>query len=106
MPCLLTGQAKLASVPSGGGGGGGAAAPAGGADAGGKSKFTAFYSTGCTQCCPASSMHGRPCLKLTYVTRSTEMRNKSGHVKSGKSTSKSIGDGFALKYWLSCLREF
>ena len=33
-----------------------------------------------------------------YVTRSTEMRNKSGHVKSGKSTSKSIGDGFALKY--------
>ena len=33
-----------------------------------------------------------------YVTRSTEMRNKSGHVKSGKSTSKSIGDGFALTY--------
>ena len=29
----------------------------------------------------------------TFVTRSTEMRNKSGHVKSGKSTSKSIGDG-------------
>ena len=34
---------------------------------------------------------------MTYVTRSTEMRNKSGHVKSGKSTSKSIGDGFVLK---------
>ena len=65
MPCLLTGQAKLASVPSGGGGG--AAAPAGGADAGGKSKLTAFYSTGSTQCCPASSMHGRPCLKLTFM---------------------------------------
>ena len=35
--------------------------------------------------------------QCSYVTRSTEMRNKSGHVKSGKSTSKSIGDGFALK---------
>ena len=37
-------------------------------------------------------------LHSTYVTRSTEMMNKSGHVKSGKSTSKSIGDGLALKY--------
>ena len=33
---------------------------------------------------------------FSYVTRSTKVRNKSGHVKSGKSTSKSIGDGFAL----------
>ena len=32
-----------------------------------------------------------------YATRSTEMRNKSGHVKTGKSTSKSVGDDFALK---------
>ena len=31
-----------------------------------------------------------------YVTRSTEMRTKSGHVKSGKSTSKSVGDDLAL----------
>ena len=36
-------------------------------------------------------------LVYIYVTRSTEMRNKSGHVKSGKSTSKSVGNDFALK---------
>ena len=36
---------------------------------------------------------GQHDLVTIYVTRSTEMRNKSGHVKSGKSTSKSIGDG-------------
>ena len=36
-------------------------------------------------------------ISLISVTRSTEMRNKSGHVKPGKSTSKSVGDDFALK---------
>ena len=35
--------------------------------------------------------------KCIYVTRSNEMRNKSGHIKSGKLTSKSVGDDFALK---------
>ena len=28
---------------------------------------------------------------IYYVTRSTELRNKSGHVNSGKSTSKFVG---------------
>ena len=36
-------------------------------------------------------------VQIIYVIRSTEMRNKSGHVKSGKSTSKSVGNDFALK---------
>ena len=49
-----------------------------------------------------TKMHIRLCTttETAFVTRSTEMRNKSGHVKSGKSTSKSIGDGFALKFML------
>ena len=43
---------------------------------------------------------------VSFVTRSTEMGNKSGHVKSGKSMSKSVGDDFALKCLFLCLRDF